>query len=168
MRLYCRYYSSLKWYTMTNQVHVFLFSLLLLIFCSCNSTTVEQDSNNSTTTSETVETPPSSADAALKVPDASDMPYDKARKIILEAGWKPLNQDEKEALAPGGVATSGSGKKLWAKGYHEVEACSGTGAGFCKFVFIGPTGQTLDVTTIGEESEDNSVFVKSISITGQE
>lgn len=72
------------------------------------------------------------------------MPYAQARKTLLNSGWQAVahspNRDR--------VGTLNYLIKL---GYNEVETCSGTGMGFCRFSFTNATGQKLAVVTVNNQ-----------------
>jgi hypothetical protein len=83
--------------------------------------------------------------AALKIPALQkEMSYEAARQLIINAGWQPLvtkNDNPQD------------GTKSWRdRGYNEVEACSGTGMGFCRFEFTGSDNEKLVVVTGGRQS----------------
>jgi hypothetical protein len=65
----------------------------------------------------------------------------------LAAGWKPLRT--KSANDPD--VSEGNGPLFWRKDYVEIEACSGTGLGYCSFLFKDAYGNRLRVITAGEE-----------------
>lgn len=69
-----------------------------------------------------------------------NIPYREARKVILENGWMPakIKRDE--------YGMSGISHYL-DLGYTEVDACSGTGKGYCRFVFQNDLGLFMEVTT---------------------
>ena len=68
------------------------------------------------------------------------MPYAQARKTLLNAGWQAVahspNRDR-----------SGTMNYLIKLGYNEVETCSGTGMGLCRFSFTNANRQKLAVVT---------------------
>ncbi|MEE4451562.1 hypothetical protein [Novosphingobium resinovorum] len=82
------------------------------------------------------------------VPAINDMPITRARKALIAAGWTPVNHggpddriDEREqALAQLGVT--------------EVDSCSGTGFGYCRFDYRKGKA-TLGVTTVGDDEAPN-------------
>jgi hypothetical protein len=72
--------------------------------------------------------------------------YAQARKILINAGWQALEHSpNREHFG----ATNYLVNKL---GYNEVETCSGTGMGFCRFVFTNANGQTLAVITVNNQA----------------
>ena len=91
----------------------------------------------------------------IGVPTIYGMTYDEAREKIIKKGWIPVKQRWQESLGESGVASGGNGKIFWERGYHEVEACSGFGEGFCRFLFSDPIGRKLAVVTAGEEDSEN-------------
>mgnify|MGYP004176603415 CR=1 FL=1 len=66
--------------------------------------------------------------------------YHDARKLILENGWKPAEIKRDEY----GMDSISHFLDL---GYTEVDACSGTGKGYCRFVFQNDLGLFMEVTT---------------------
>ncbi|MEC5383714.1 hypothetical protein VSX64_23480 [Aurantimonas sp. C2-6-R+9] len=77
------------------------------------------------------------------VPLRDGDPYSSARRALGAAGWTP---------ARGGQDCGGREDVCTA--YQETEACSGTGLGFCSFVFTDGSGITLRVVTTGEDVRD--------------
>lgn len=75
-----------------------------------------------------------------EVPLVEGMPIDMARKLLVDYGWHAQPQD-----APG----VGMAADIAARGVTEVEDCSGTGFGFCSYLYVGPAGG-LSVITAGE------------------
>ena len=73
-----------------------------------------------------------------------NMPYDKARAIILKSGWKPIKNKAPNEL--GFV-----GRDMYDKGFIEVGSCAGSGMAPCNFYFTKNDNQFLGVYTIGEE-----------------
>lgn len=71
--------------------------------------------------------------------------YAQARKILINAGWQAL---ERSSNREHFGATNYLVNKL---GYNEVETCSGTGMGFCRFVFTNANGQKLAVITVDNQ-----------------
>jgi hypothetical protein len=86
-----------------------------------------------------------STSTSLKIPALEkEMSYETARQLILNAGWQPLITI---------TDNPHDGTKSWRdRGYNEVEACSGTGMGLCRFQFTGSGDQKLVVVTGGRES----------------
>ena len=74
------------------------------------------------------------------LPLRKGMTYKQARPIILKAGWKPdlkgrKNLDDRKVRA------------IFDAGYREIEDCSGTGRGHCRYTFTNAQGQVLAVST---------------------
>lgn len=83
------------------------------------------------------------------------MPYGKAREIILQSGWAPVEGDRAMVLAIGAAG-------VYDEGFREVDACSADG--WCKFVFKNNKGQTLDVSTYGEAERYGDIPVAGFDI----
>jgi hypothetical protein len=90
-----------------------------------------------------------------------NIPYSEARKVILENGWKPA----KIKRDTYGMYSISHYLDL---GYTEVDACSGTGKGYCRFVFQNDLGLFMEVTTqeapfapkkVGNEDWDGAVVI---------
>jgi hypothetical protein len=78
------------------------------------------------------------------VPNIYDLPIDKARKILIGKGWKPV------ASKPTSAPEISSREVGFIKhGIIEVDSCAGTGYAFCAFNYRTP-GARLSVTTAGE------------------
>jgi hypothetical protein len=75
------------------------------------------------------------------------MPYAIARRMLLNNGWQ--------------TATFSPNRELFGNmdyivnklGFYEVENCSGTGAGFCRFLFTSAVGRKLTVVTVNNEED---------------
>ena len=65
----------------------------------------------------------------------------QARKKLRSYGWMPARSDDAEA----------KGEALYRRGVIEVEACSGTGYGFCAFNYRHKKGFGLRIISAGEE-----------------
>ena len=130
---------------------------MVFLLHACSSTDAASPSNNSTdntnttASQNTVVKSNTSTDAPVVAPNVKGKAYDEARKIILEAGWKVQEQE-----APGEY--DGAKKALWAKGYHEVESCSG--AGDCNLIFENGKGKLLMVTVGGEDGTVSDAWVE--------
>jgi predicted O-methyltransferase YrrM len=90
------------------------------------------------------------------------MPYDEARKILVDAGWQPFKFPAQTSQEQGCSIRA----EICSK-YIETEACSGTGLGYCSFLFADATGKYLRVVTIGEDAERLSVERWKIEEPGQ-
>ena len=73
------------------------------------------------------------------------MPYAQARKTLLNAGWQAV------AHSPNRDRSSAMNYLINKLGYNEVETCSGTGMGFCRFSFTNANGQKLAVVTVNNQ-----------------
>lgn len=71
--------------------------------------------------------------------------YAQARKILINAGWRALE------LPPNREHFGGTNYLVNKLGYNEVETCSGTGMGFCRFAFTNAKGQKLAVITVNNQ-----------------
>lgn len=72
-----------------------------------------------------------------------DNPYAEVRQALINAGWQPVSDSY---LSPS------DRDRADRSGYPELEACSGTGLGFCSFIFSADDGQKLRVITAGINS----------------
>ena len=86
-----------------------------------------------------------------RLPAISGLPYHKARKELLAAGWQPLRTKSFNEVDTDPDISSGNGPLFWRRGYIELEASSGTGLGCCAFLFNDAYGNRLRVCTAGEE-----------------
>lgn len=87
------------------------------------------------------------ADSAFGL--TQSMPYEKARQILINQGWQA-----QIPISLGGYPNleNPTIKYLFSeKGYQEVEDCSGTGLGLCRFKFRNATGETLIVVTANNQ-----------------
>ena len=88
-----------------------------------------------------------------KLPDLKDMPYYKARKIILQAGYKPkINSNPPQF---------GQAKTLYKHGYKEVDDCSSISIMPCRFEFYASGNKKLIVSTYTQEPDELNLFVTS-------
>jgi len=78
----------------------------------------------------------------VRVPNIYLQPIDRARKMLIAAGWTPKPVDDDDGVS------DPRARKLAEKGMPEVKACS-MGLAFCWFHYAGTFG-TLEVTTQGE------------------
>ncbi len=72
------------------------------------------------------------------------MKYSEAREIILNASWQGLNKRWQDVPKSGQVHNM-----YYTNGWEEVEDCSGTGMGFCRFEFRDINNKILVVITQG-------------------
>ncbi|WP_025030974.1 DUF6636 domain-containing protein [Nitratireductor aquibiodomus] len=79
----------------------------------------------------------------VSVPYVMNMPYGKARSVLQEQGWWPL-----ENLNPGNLVYFT--REIFDQGYIEVDTCSPVGDTPCKFYFYNDDDQYLEVATRGE------------------
>jgi hypothetical protein len=94
-----------------------------------------------------------------RIPAIKRLDYYKARKKLFAAGWKPLRT--KSSTSPD--ISEGNGPLFWGRGYTEIEACSGTGMGYCSFLFKDVYGNRLRVTTEGEERPSENLHAGVVS-----
>jgi hypothetical protein len=80
---------------------------------------------------------------AAVVPNVFGQDIREARKALIAHGWQSQRPDEPD---------TGS-ERLRRQGVPEVEACSGTGYGFCSFNYRHRQGFRLNVVTMGDEDE---------------
>ena len=73
------------------------------------------------------------------------MPYAQARKTLLNSGWQAV------AHSPNRDPSGAMNYLINKLGYNEVETCSGTGIGFCRFSFTNANGQKLAVVTVNNQ-----------------
>ena len=73
------------------------------------------------------------------------MPYAQARKTLLNSGWQAV------AHSPNRDRFGAMNYLINKLGYNEVETCSGTGMGFCRFSFTNANGQKLAVVTVNNQ-----------------
>ena len=92
-----------------------------------------------------------------KLPRVTGLTYQRARRILLEAGWQPLKT---KSSATDVDISYGNGPLFWRKGYIELEACSGTGVAACAFLFKDAFGNRLRVNTGGEELPDERIHAR--------
>jgi hypothetical protein len=95
-----------------------------------------------------------------KLPAISELPYSKARKKLLAAGWQPLQTKSFNEADEDADIRYGNGPLFWKLGYVELEACSGTGVGACAFLFKDAYGNHLRVTTAGEELPKDRAYAR--------
>src|ERR1700682_5366940 len=86
-----------------------------------------------------------------KVPTIKGLTYNKARNILLSAGWQPFQTKSSEKAKTDPELLGGNALLFWQKGYVEVQVCSGTGLARCVFLFKDTHGSHLIVYTAGEE-----------------
>jgi len=89
-----------------------------------------------------------------KVPNVFRSPIDKARKLILDAGWKPVPAKPE--------TDEGYENNLRKAGLTEAESCAGTGMGYCNFEYEGAAGK-LSVTTTGDPDVEKGEFPTVLS-----
>lgn len=86
-----------------------------------------------------------------QVPNIYARQIRQARKQLLDAGWRPRLAESIDAYDRAG--------ELAASGVPEVQACSGTGFGFCSFSYGRVDGAQLGVITVGDDYRVSSYSV---------
>lgn len=80
------------------------------------------------------------------VPKIYGLPITTARETLAAAGWTPV------PYAPEGEADDDPVREALAKaGFPEVEACAGSGLGFCNLIYTDTAGHQLNVSTMDGE-----------------
>lgn len=95
-----------------------------------------------------------------KLPAITDLTYHRARKLLLKAGWQPVQTINANKASTDVKILWGNGQLFWKKGYREVESCSGTGLAFCSFLFSDAYDNRLRVVTGGEEDPKEKYFAR--------
>lgn len=107
-----------------------------------NSTNLERTSQEVRVNKELKVSLANSSKTTESLPLQKGIPYKEARQLLLQQGWRPNLQGEPPNLRS--LAVRG----LYDLGYVEIEDCSGTGEGPCRFRFINDNGDLLFVVTI--------------------
>lgn len=84
-------------------------------------------------------------DGRSLVPNVYGQPVTRAREALRQLGWKPIKGPPPEHPASREAA-------LIERGVIEVEACSGTGFGFCSYGYERPEA-TLSLVTVGDADD---------------
>ncbi len=84
-------------------------------------------------------------DGRTLVPNVYGQPVTRAREALRQLGWKPVKGPPPDHPASREAA-------LIARGVVEVEACSGTGFGFCSYGYERPEA-TLSLVTVGDADD---------------
>lgn len=112
------------------------------------SPTIEEKTEE--TPIETTPTPKKEKQKVNKLDEAiselkQEMSYAKARKILINSGWQAVVRSPNREKF-------GSEEYIFDKlGFTEVESCSGTGMGYCRFLFKDLNNRKLVVVTAGNE-----------------
>lgn len=86
------------------------------------------------------------------------MPYDEARKILIDQGWQAQIPASRGLFSD---LNNPSVKYLFSeKGYQEVISCLGTGLGTCRLHFKNEEGKTLVVITANNQPGQEVVVYK--------
>jgi len=83
------------------------------------------------------------------IPAMLDLPYVRARQMLVSAGWQPFRQHWSAADRP--EMRAGNGATFWLMGFHEISQVSPTGYAHCTFHFRDVYRNELVVVTAGEE-----------------
>jgi|GEM_PF-764193 len=89
--------------------------------------------------------PASGGAAAAAPPLKAGQPYQEARIAMTQAGWTPRRR---AAAIPCAALVPDRRCQL----YPELQSCSQTGPGFCRFEWLSPSGKPLAVITRGGNS----------------
>jgi len=82
------------------------------------------------------------------------MNYEKARKILLNSGWKPL------IMHPNSKCwKTYQDENVYSCKFKEIDDCSGTGLGYCQMWFYDNNHNFLSITTV--EGEPPSSIINS-------
>ena len=84
-----------------------------------------------------------------------NMPYSKAREMLLEAGWQAVFNHEQLMNSQRSAPVDYFFTK---KEYTEIQDCAGTGLGLCLFRFESAYGEVLYVTTANNGANQETVF----------
>lgn len=84
----------------------------------------------------------------VPIPKIAGLPYDKARELLLEAGWQPRSRHWAHGSDPD--VQAGNGQHFWQKGYWELINTWPTGLAQCTFGFHDVYGNLLTIATVGE------------------
>jgi hypothetical protein len=83
------------------------------------------------------------------------MPYSKARKLLIDSGWKPvLNKEQIRNQNRSLIINYFITKKR----YTEVVDCSGSGLGLCLFQFEKGKGKMLFVITANNGKNQETIY----------
>jgi hypothetical protein len=80
-----------------------------------------------------------------------DLPYPKARKLVLDDGWRPRRFQ---------ITESPSAGCFHELGFSEVQQCSGTGLDNCLFFFARSSGECLQLITSGARESAKVSFAQ--------
>lgn len=86
------------------------------------------------------------------IPKIPGLPYEEARKLLIGAGWQPLNYSMAHASEP--TIQYGNGQYFLGKGFHELMNACPTGLAHCSFGYDDVYGNRLIVTTSGMVSPE--------------
>jgi hypothetical protein len=95
------------------------------------------------------------------VPKLQGLEYAAARKALMDKGWQPVRKHPSEGAERPFEISMGNGPIFWARGFIELQSCSGTGAAYCLFEFKDKHGTKLNVVTAGEEDATSRAHVDS-------
>lgn len=92
------------------------------------------------------------------IPRIGSLTYDEARELLMRAGWQPCMHHW--SYVRSADIQGGNGPYFWSKGYHEIRHASGTGYGFCSFIFDDIYNHRLIVVTAGEVIEETDATAR--------
>ena len=96
-----------------------------------------------------------------KVPSVVGSSYSLARRALLRAGWQPADFRPDHSNAD---MLFGNTENALQLGWQEVEDCSGTGLGYCHFLFSDVYRNKLVVITSGELELKGKKLVSDITV----
>lgn len=114
-------------------------------------------------TAATEQCPQDSLAQHAPVPVVVEKTYHQARKLLIAAGWQPLQSHSHNDVAQDPTFAYGNGETYWQLGYTEVESCAGTGLAPCAFLYQDIYGNKLRVVTQGEEDAEEQAKAVVVS-----
>lgn len=108
---------------------------------------VKTDSANQTSPNENAEKSSGNNVESVLPNLKQEMSYATARKVLIESGWQAAT------LPPNREFFGNMDYIVNTLGFYEVEDCSGTGLGFCRFLFKNSKGEKLIVVTVNNEED---------------
>lgn len=90
-----------------------------------------------------------STNSLANLPIKSGMDYSKARKLLLNNGWKPIVMNKTPNGKPSCYLFIGSPSDC--NRQYEIAHCMPTGAAYCSMFFVNKRKEYLKVITSGED-----------------